>query len=336
MTTDSVNDFALRGFSGKAVKHEDGAPVLPSIVFSAVKEAVGNMRSKAETEAARTGTDKDVLSVIANLEKANGDTPLSPEDQVKKTKQEAVDKLNKAADDQLKKDEETLPVKPSADQKRPEGDTRSAEQIINDSPLLKNLGSQDNVDKKLVDKVGDDYHHDADAAYRAVKVLEYIEKVDRDGKPAAHAGERNEIGNGKIDGYTSSGEARHDSEAGRLQDFTRGNGYADLVDTGTHRRSVPDVEHLSAKDIQDANPLLKDLSNANGVRDKLKEKVGDFDTDPDAAARALGVLEYIKSSKDANGNDRSHGVTENGRIDGFDGNGFGAHGSEAGCCCRIT
>lgn len=329
MTVESLNRTVLDGLSAKGLRQDGGAPKLPALVFGTLHEAVGKGRQAPEPDTKRSGTDKDVLSVIADLQKANGGKALSPEEQIKKTQQDSVDKLNKAADEKLKKDEEAIPVKPSADQKRPQGDTRSAEQIINDSPLLKNLGTQDNVDRKLADKVGD-YKHDADAAYRAVKVLEYIEKVGRDGKPAAQRDELNNIGNGQIDGYTKGGEARHDSEAGRLQDFTRGKGYADLVDGGTRRQDVPSIDKLTAQDIQNANPLLKDLTNDNGVRDKLKEKVGDFDLDANAAARALGVLGYIKTSKDDNGNDRASGVTDNGRIDGFDVNGLGARGSEAG------
>ena len=67
----------------------------------------------------------------------------------------------------------SAPPKPSADDKRPAGDTRSAEQIIDDSPTLKNLGNQSHVKDNLKKQVGD-FEHDPDAAYRASKVVDYI------------------------------------------------------------------------------------------------------------------------------------------------------------------
>ncbi len=328
MTTDTVDSSARPEAAFKLANVGAGGVRMSPLVIDTLHRSLETLHTNDITPP-RTGAGTDVVSYIADLRKEDGSTALSADDRIKKAKQDAVDKLEKAADEKLSKDQETVPVKPSADQRRPADDTRSARQIIDESPLLKNLGSQDNVDKKLIDKVGD-YKNDADATYRAVKLLEYIEKVDRDGKPAAPHGDSNKIGNGRIDGYTKDGEARHDSEAGRLQDFTRGNGYEGLVDGNTQRQPVPAVDDLRAQDIQDANPLLKSLTNNNGVRDKLKEKVGDFDTDVNAAARAVVVLEDIKTSKDANGNDRASGVTENGRIDGFDDNGNGAHGTEAG------
>ena len=60
---------------------------------------------------------------------------------------------------------------------RPKDDNRSAQEIIDDSPLLKNLGNQSGVKDKLRERVGD-FEHDADAAYRATQVLDHIERFD--------------------------------------------------------------------------------------------------------------------------------------------------------------
>ncbi len=60
------------------------------------------------------------------------------------------------------------------DTKRPQGDFRTAQQIIDDNPLLKNLGNQSGVKDTLRERVGD-FEHDPDAAYRASRVLEHIE-----------------------------------------------------------------------------------------------------------------------------------------------------------------
>src|SRR5690606_25389440 len=86
--------------------------------------------------------------------------------------------------------------------------------IIDDNPLLKDLGNQSGVKDMLKERVGD-FEEDADAAYRAAQVLEHIEAFDEDGNRLAS----NDVDNGRIDGFTSSDEARHGTEAGRLQDF---------------------------------------------------------------------------------------------------------------------
>ncbi len=97
---------------------------------------------------------------------------------------------------------------------RPKDDHRTAEDIIHDSPLLNNLGNQSGVKDKLRERVGD-FEHDADAAYRAKQVLEHVERFDETGSRLAG----NDIDNGRVDGFTKGGGAKHGTEAGRLQDF---------------------------------------------------------------------------------------------------------------------
>ncbi|WP_268800025.1 type III effector HrpK domain-containing protein [Pseudomonas huanghezhanensis] len=224
----------------------------------------------------------------------------------------------------------------------PDGDNRSAQQIIDDSPLLKNLGNQSDVKEKLKDRVGD-FDTDRDAAYRATQVLEHIEQLDEGGNRVASK----DVNNGRVDGFTSRQEARHGTEAGRLQDFGK-YGFENLKGELKHVGSAgddpvarekaeatgivwqrPEGDERSAQDIIEANPLLKNLGNQSGVKDMLKEQVGDFDTDPDAAFRAGQVLDrivgYDESGKVLSGKDVS-----NSSVDGFTKSGEARHGTEAG------
>ncbi|MHC8326683.1 hypothetical protein [Pseudomonas sp. LB1P83] len=110
-------------------------------------------------------------------------------------------------------------------QKRPEGDTRSAKEIIEDNPLLRYLGNQSDVKDNLKKQVGD-FDTNADAAYRASKVLEHVITVDENGKQITGSDAKNRD-NDSIEGFTHDKEARHGTEAGRLQDFGK-YGYSSL------------------------------------------------------------------------------------------------------------
>jgi hypothetical protein len=228
---------------------------------------------------------------------------------------------------------------------RPAGDTQTAEQIIEANPLLKNLGGRgDRGEDKdnLIAQVGD-YTKDPDAAFRAVQVLEHIETFNANGERQAS----NDIGNDRIDGYTSHNDARHGTEAGRLKDFGK-DGFASLKGELNHGATAgdnsqaraqaqqlgllwerPEGDDRSAQAIIDANPLLKDLGNQSDVKDMLKERVGDFENDPDAAFRAVQVLDRV-TMYDDKGNTLSGGDAFNSRVDGFTKSGEAKHGTEAG------
>lgn len=225
---------------------------------------------------------------------------------------------------------------------RPKDDARSAQDIIDGSPLLKNLGNQSGVKDKLRERVGD-FEHDADAAYRANQVLEHVERFDENG--ARLAG--NAIDNGRVDGFTKGGDARHGTEAGRLQDFGK-YGWENLkgelqhVDAagqdGQRREAaekagivweLPEGDRRSAQDIIHDNPLLKNLGNQSGVKDALKEQVGDFDKDPNAAFRASQVLDRVVGF-DEKGNALTGKDVANSSVDGFTKSGEARHGTEAG------
>lgn len=232
------------------------------------------------------------------------------------------------------------------DQTRPEGDYRNAQQIIADSGLLKNLGDQHGSDggpnlKEALKKQVGDFETDADAAYRAVQVLEHVEKYDEAGDEIARRPSTSRLpgagleGNQVIDGFTKSGDAKHGTEAGRLQDFGK-YGYdslkggqpspppppppppVPLLPLANEVRPVGDTR--SAAEIIDANPTLRNLGNQEDVKDDLKKQVGDFEHDADAAYRASQVIDYIKNvdgkgqviTEKSDGNDPG-----NARIDGF-------------------
>jgi len=232
------------------------------------------------------------------------------------------------------------------DTKRPQGDFRTAQQIIDDNPLLKNLGNQSGVKDTLRERVGD-FEHDPDAAYRASRVLEHIEKLDENGKPTVKRPELNEAGNGKVDGFTKGGDARHGTEAGRLQDFGK-YGWETLKGELPHSppstppkgdapsnhlplpgEGRPMGDNRSAEQIIEDNPLLKNLGNQSGVKDALRERVGDFEHDADAAWRAAQMLNYVENY-DETGKHIDGGNVGNGRIDGFTKDGEARHGTEAG------
>ncbi|WP_051248977.1 type III effector HrpK domain-containing protein [Inquilinus limosus] len=226
---------------------------------------------------------------------------------------------------------------------RPKGDDRSAQDIINDTPLLRDLGNQSGVRDMLEDRVGGDIETDADAAFRAAQVLEHVEKFDESGNRIAGG----DIGNGRVDGFTKDGDARHGTEAGRLQDFGK-YGFSNLKgqlenpasagdDTEAREQAemvgitweLPDDDKRSAQEIIDDSPLLKNLGNQSGIKDMLKERVGDFETDADAAFRAAQVLEHVEKF-DESGNRIAGGDIGNGRVDGFTKDGDARHGTEAG------
>ncbi len=226
---------------------------------------------------------------------------------------------------------------------RPSGDDRSAQEIIDDSPLLKNLGNQSGVKDRLKERVFGDFETDADAAYRAMQVLEHVEKHDSEGNRLVG----DDVGNGSINGFTNSGQAKPHTEAGRLQDFGK-YGFAHLEGELEHMSNAgddteareqaeqlgfkwerPEGDERSAQEIIDDSPLLRNLGNQSGVKDMLKERVGDFETDADAAYRAMQVLEHIETL-DGSGERIAGKDVANGRVDGFTKGGDAKNGTEAG------
>ena len=123
----------------------------------------------------------------------------------------------------IEKPEQDVSRKPELATGRPPGDTRTAEQIIEDNPILKNLGHQKDINRSLAyQQLGDwtsnnkDPQARADAAFNAARVLNYIDtSLSADGE---HRGKAH--GNGDLEGITRSGDARHGTPAGMWKDFT--------------------------------------------------------------------------------------------------------------------
>lgn len=120
------------------------------------------------------------------------------------------------------------PAMPSANDKAPPG--ASAQSIVDGNPTLKNLGNQSGVKDNLKKQCGDwddpskSPQERADAAQRASNVVDWVKNAkDRDGEPRTGDVTKN----GKIEGFTKDGDARHGTEAGLLQDFGK-YGYSHL------------------------------------------------------------------------------------------------------------
>lgn len=128
----------------------------------------------------------------------------------------------------------SVPITDDSLKGRPPGDNRSADEIIDANPVLKNLGNQKDIKREeLKQRFGDwteanpDPKSRADAAYNMASVLNHIKGLSgRDGS------DRGEVANnGKIEGITKDGDARHGSEAGVLKDIAE-QGLKMLPDNG--------------------------------------------------------------------------------------------------------
>ncbi|WP_231988979.1 hypothetical protein [Pseudomonas synxantha] len=132
----------------------------------------------------------------------------------------------------IEKPEQDVRRKPNFATGRPSGDNRSAEQIIADNPILKNLGHQKDINREWAyRRLGDwtinnkDPEARADAAFNAARVLNYIDtSLSANGE---HRGKAHD--NGELEGITSSGDARRGTPAGMWKDFTE-QGYTALRD----------------------------------------------------------------------------------------------------------
>ncbi|OPB33651.1 hypothetical protein [Pseudomonas fluorescens] len=146
----------------------------------------------------------------------------------------------------IEKPEQDVSRKPEFATGRPSGDNRIAEQIINDNPILKNLGHQKDINRPLAYKLLGDWTSNnkapearADAAFNAARVLNYIDtSLSADGE---HRGKAH--GNGDLEGITRSGDARRGTPAGMWKDFTE-QGYYALRDD--HRLDSTSDTHVKA------------------------------------------------------------------------------------------
>jgi len=137
----------------------------------------------------------------------------------------------------------------SASSKRPVGDNRSAAQIVDDTPVLKNLGRQKDIQfEQLCKQTGIDPHLDLkdpkqnpDAVYRLAKVLEYIDSSKSSKGEDRSSKVQNGKGDGNIEGITKDGDARHGTEAGMVKDFAE-QGYSSL--SADHQLPTTNDSHV--------------------------------------------------------------------------------------------
>ncbi|MFP2958428.1 hypothetical protein ACLEPN_11440 [Myxococcus sp. 1LA] len=139
---------------------------------------------------------------------------------------------------------------PSAKDKRPAGDKRTAAQIVDDSPALKNLGRQKDIKFDLLCKQTGidpkldlkDAKQNPDAVYRLAKVLEFIDSAKASTGDDRSNKVKNGKGDGNIEGITKDGDARHGTEAGMVKDFAE-KGYSFL---GEHQLPTTKDTHVKA------------------------------------------------------------------------------------------
>lgn len=172
------------------------------------------------------------MSAISNR------TPFTPEFN-------SVDTYHSVAAPKPPSGEKDLHHVPMRNVKRPPGDHRSAEQIIDDNPILKSMDSQKGLHRDLAfwvddkafvrkpktesnifvemayEKLGDwtannpDPESRADAAYNAARVLNWIDSCHM----ANGQSWGSDVNNGKLEGFTQSGFAIDGTPAAQWQAF---------------------------------------------------------------------------------------------------------------------
>ena len=94
----------------------------------------------------------------------------------------------------------------------------------------------------------------------------------------------------------------------------------------------PPGDNRSAQEIIASCPTLANLGNQKDIKtgkDGLTKSCGDWQHDPDAAYRAVQVVNYIKSCRGADGSDRGS-VSTNGKMEGITKGDDARNGTEAG------
>ncbi|WP_248134402.1 hypothetical protein [Pseudomonas sp. W2Jun17] len=197
----------------------------------------------------------------------------------------------------IEKPERNVSRKPEISTGRPPGDTRTADEIINDNPILKNLGHQKDINRPLAYKLLGDWTSNnkdpesrADAAFNAARVLNYIDtSLSTTGE---HRGKAHD--NGDLEGITRSGDARHGTPAGMWKDFTE-QGYSALrhhhrLDSTNDRHvtqggaNKDNLQHVSGKIgkrtwfIPGLSNILLGISDSNaGLAEAVKGAKKGFD-----------------------------------------------------------
>lgn len=172
---------------------------------------------------------------------------LSPLDSAYLHASTVVNFVHAHSPDAAHRGEKDLHFVPQENVRRPDGDRRSAEQIIEANPILKNLGYQKDINRGLAyERLGDwtennpDPQARADAAYNAARVLNWIDTS----LTARGVSRDHQAGNGDLEGITRDGDARRGTPAGMWKDFTE-QGYKAL--RSDHRLDHNTDWHVSSR-----------------------------------------------------------------------------------------
>lgn len=156
---------------------------------------------------------------------------------------------------------------PQPSDTRPAGDTRTAQNIVDSNPTLKNLGNQSGNLDKLKKQCGDwtdtgkTPSERADAAYRASAVVSFCMTAK-----ASDGSERSSTvtGSDRMPGYTKSGDVRSGTPAALLQDFGK-YGYGNLA-SRDHKLAATNDHYVNKDGTTQSNLQHSDQVALNGLK----------------------------------------------------------------------
>lgn len=193
------------------------------------------------------------------------------------------------------------PQRPEGPTGRPDGDNRSADEIIADSPVLANLGDQKDIQiDKLKEQCGDwtsdnpDPESRADAAYNMSQVLEYIDSSSN--REGGYRGE----GDGDIQGITDDGDARHGTEAGMLKDFGD-QGYSALPENHQLDQTNDEYVELDGSNKDNFEKFMDDVGEALGPLLQI------FSFIPGVSMLSQGIQAFGSEGQYSTSNDNPYG-----------------------------
>ncbi|MGE9551514.1 hypothetical protein ACQPT2_09910 [Erwinia amylovora] len=194
------------------------------MLLDSITKLIKQSQESQQSSGSSSSTDSQLSNALSQLKDLLGSLGTSAASGTAGTAGSGATAGDTTASSQpMPKDEKDTSVPPSSDTlfKNMDGDNRTADQIINDNPVLKNLGNQKDIKQdELKKQFGDWTSNNPDEKSRALaaKNMSYfLNNVkalnNRDG------GDRGDITtNGKIEGLTRDGDARHGTEAAIVKD----------------------------------------------------------------------------------------------------------------------
>lgn len=238
---------------------------------------------------------------------------------------------------------------------RPQGDRRTAEEIVNANPILKSTPisiPQENMFRFLGDWTSNNPNPDAraDAAYNAARLFNYIDTTYQNGKGInPRADQKNNYIDGETRGILPADEneafIREGTEAHFLRTFSE-TGYSVLPDHGspsasenekntafkpTRATGRPADDNRTTEQILNANPIIQrfmqsiqDTTYGTQLLSDLKTITGDWTADnlnpgkrADAAYNLAQVLNYLDGDQYAYGFDEVFNFSGADELTGF-------------------